>query len=81
MPTCHIHGCELVRAVTPDRYGYPDMDEARWDLERENPYHGQYDLGGCVIALDSPATMKSWVCPVCSEDFRAAVSETATSRP
>lgn len=80
MPTCYIHGCELVRAVTPIRYGYPDIDEEKWDLEAENPYHGQYDLGGCVITPDSPPTRKSWVCPVCTENFKAGGRPTRTKR-
>lgn len=74
MLTCHIHGCELLRAVTPIRYGYPNEDDL--DMDRENPYHGQFDLGGCVITPDSPLTTKSWVCPVCAEKSAAGEGHT-----
>lgn len=80
MPTCYIHGDELVRAVTPIRYSYPDMDEEQWDLEAENPYHGQYDFGGCVITPESPPTMRSWACPVCTENFKAGERAARTKR-
>lgn len=71
MPTCHIHGCELVAAIVPIRYGYPIMDES-WDLERENPHHGLHELGGCLVTPESPVTRKSWVCPVCTENVKTA---------
>jgi len=76
MPTCYIHGCELVRAVIPIRYGYPDMED--WELECENPYHGQYEFGGCVITPQSPPTRKSWFCPVCTENFEAGKNPRVT---
>ncbi|MDZ7839733.1 MAG: hypothetical protein U5R46_02765 [Gammaproteobacteria bacterium] len=78
MPTCHIHDCELVSAIVPIRYGYPIMDES-WDLASENPHHGHYELGGCVITPDSPRTRSAWVCPVCTENVRSGKSSTDNS--
>ena len=77
MPTCHIHGCELVPAIVPIQYGLPMMDKS-WELECENPHHGLHELGGCIVTPESPNTRRSWVCPVCTENVRAgkaAISE------
>lgn len=74
MPTCYIHSCEPVRAITPIRHGYQDTEV--WDLEVGNPYHGEFTLGGCVITPASPSTRRSWYCPVYAENVNTRIKLT-----
>lgn len=72
MRTCHAHGCALISAIVPIQYGYPATHGA-WELQHENPNHGLYRLGGCVVTPDAPKTQRSWICPICTENMRAGI--------